>query len=141
MSDEDDLTGAQPKPLDKALLDYHNRWQRWCWVFRELTRDRPGVTNSDDHDVYHGNVWVAGGQHAKRQDDGGYKLIEFFEDDVLELYDLRSDIGETANLSERMPERANCTARSSNGVGTSAPPFRARGIRRTDRKARPRNSG
>jgi len=34
---------------------------------------------------------------------GDYKLIEFFEDGSLELYDLGTDIGETNDLAEQMP--------------------------------------
>ena len=37
---------------------------------------------------------------------GKYKLIEFFEDDHIELYDLETDIGETVNLASTQPERA-----------------------------------
>ena len=37
---------------------------------------------------------------------GDYKLIEFFEDGALELYDLRQDPGETRNLAAAEPERA-----------------------------------
>ena len=37
-----------------------------------------------------------------RADD--YKLIEFFEDGRLELYNLRDDIGEERNLAEQMPQ-------------------------------------
>ena len=37
---------------------------------------------------------------------GGWKLIEFFEDGHLELYNLRDDIGEEKNLAEAMPEKA-----------------------------------
>jgi len=37
---------------------------------------------------------------------GDYKLIEWFEDGALELYNLKSDIGEQDNLVETMPERA-----------------------------------
>lgn len=36
---------------------------------------------------------------------GDYKLIEFFEDGTLELYNLAQDIGETENLAQRMPEK------------------------------------
>jgi arylsulfatase A-like enzyme len=36
---------------------------------------------------------------------GDYKLIEFFEDGRVELYNLREDIGETHDLSEEQPER------------------------------------
>ncbi|MFP4028157.1 MAG: sulfatase [Candidatus Brocadiia bacterium] len=37
---------------------------------------------------------------------GDFKLIEFFEDDHLELYNLRHDIGEKHNLAEDEPETA-----------------------------------
>jgi len=36
---------------------------------------------------------------------GDFKLIEFFEDSSLELYNLKDDIGETKNLAERMPDK------------------------------------
>lgn len=37
--------------------------------------------------------------------DGRYKLIEWFEDGNLELFDLQEDIGETKNLADEMPEK------------------------------------
>ena len=37
---------------------------------------------------------------------GDYKLIEFFEDDRRELYDLRRDLGETQDLAQVMPDKA-----------------------------------
>ncbi len=37
---------------------------------------------------------------------GKYKLIEYFEDGHLELYNLEKDTGETVNLAESMPEKA-----------------------------------
>jgi hypothetical protein len=37
---------------------------------------------------------------------GNYKLIEFFEDGRLELYDLKADPGETRNLAASQPRRA-----------------------------------
>ena len=37
---------------------------------------------------------------------GDYKLIEFYEDGALELYNLKDDIGETRNLAGEMPEQA-----------------------------------
>jgi len=36
---------------------------------------------------------------------GDWKLMEFFEDGRLELYNLRDDIGETTNLAKKMPEK------------------------------------
>ena len=37
---------------------------------------------------------------------GSYKLIEFFEDNRIELYNLNDDIGEQKNLAHKMPEKA-----------------------------------
>ncbi len=37
---------------------------------------------------------------------GDWKLIEFFEDDRLELYNLKQDLSETRNLAAEMPEKA-----------------------------------
>jgi len=36
---------------------------------------------------------------------GNWKLIEYFEDDTLELYNLRNDIGEENNLAAKMPKK------------------------------------
>ena len=33
--------------------------------FGEIIKDRPTITIPDDHDVYHGNLWGAGGRQAK----------------------------------------------------------------------------
>ena len=71
---EGDISGAQRAPIDAAVLDYLDKWYRWCWSFRELVRDRPSITIPDDHDVYHGNLWGAGGRRAEKQDDGGYRM-------------------------------------------------------------------
>jgi len=37
---------------------------------------------------------------------GDYKLIEWFEDGRVELYNLAQDIGETTNLATQMPKKA-----------------------------------
>jgi arylsulfatase A len=37
---------------------------------------------------------------------GKYKLIEYYEDGALELYDLEEDIGEQSNLADQTPKRA-----------------------------------
>ena len=51
---------------------------------------------------YHGSGNVPSG--AVRV--GDYKLVEWFEDDRLELYNLAGDLGETENLAATMPEKA-----------------------------------
>jgi arylsulfatase A-like enzyme len=37
---------------------------------------------------------------------GDWKLLEFFEDNRLELYNLKDDLGEKTNLAAKMPEKA-----------------------------------
>jgi len=46
-----------------------------------------------------------GGRPAASVRDGDWKLIKFFEDDKLELYNLRDDIGEQHDLSQAEPDR------------------------------------
>lgn len=38
---------------------------------------------------------------------GDFKLIEFFEDNHVELYNLSDDLGEKTNLAEKLPQQAN----------------------------------
>jgi arylsulfatase A-like enzyme len=38
---------------------------------------------------------------------GDFKLIEFFEDMHVELYNLKNDIGEHTDLAARMPDKAD----------------------------------
>ncbi len=69
--------GIERLPLERATLDYLRKWYLFGWGFRDLLRDTPSVCMPDDHDVYHGNVWGAGGRHAEGfgqpgQDSGGY---------------------------------------------------------------------
>jgi alkaline phosphatase D len=71
-------TVAVKSPLDKAELDYMYKWYLWCWAFGELARDVPCICIPDDHDVYHGNIWGAGGRPAKENDDGGYVMPASF---------------------------------------------------------------
>jgi len=81
---EGDLTG--PNRLDVALsiADYQTKYRRFLWAFRELLRDRPSVMIPDDHDVFHGNLWGAGGVLAEKreglsaQDSGGYRMPAAF---------------------------------------------------------------
>lgn len=75
--------GASPTraDFDHPYHDYLYKWYLWLWAFRDLTSDIPSVAIPDDHDVFHGNVWGAGGKAtppglagAEAQDQGGYKL-------------------------------------------------------------------
>ena len=76
---ESGLAGIERGPLDVAALDYLYHWYRFVWAFRDLARDIPTVMIPDDHDVYHGNVWGAGGikaegEHTPFSDNGGYGM-------------------------------------------------------------------
>lgn len=47
-----------------------------------------------------------GGRPGAAIRQGDFKLIEFYEDDHVELYNLAQDLGETNNLATRQPEKA-----------------------------------
>ncbi|MDH3591659.1 MAG: discoidin domain-containing protein, partial [Planctomycetota bacterium] len=66
--------GRSPSPADRDHLesDYLYKWYLWCWAYRELTRDTPCVVIPDDHDVFQGNLWGAGGRRTDRDSKGGY---------------------------------------------------------------------
>lgn len=49
---------------------------------------------------YHGSAWTPGAAIRK----GKWKLIEFYDYELTELYNLEEDIGETNDLSEEYPE-------------------------------------
>ncbi|MBT3378634.1 MAG: hypothetical protein HN742_02570 [Lentisphaerae bacterium] len=66
--------GTERKPVDRACLDYLRKWYIYGWAFRELMRDRPCVSIPDDHDVYQGNIWGAGGRSTTRDNLGGYVM-------------------------------------------------------------------
>lgn len=67
--------GIIRKPADRSIINYLRKWYLFGWSFGDLMRDRPSVILPDDHDVYQGNIWGAGGvdpngmaNHSK----GGY---------------------------------------------------------------------
>ncbi len=74
--------GTQRFPTDVAMLDYLRKWYIYGWAYRDLMKDRPTVSITDDHDVYHGNIWGENGKHSptkrrggsKGQDAGGYMM-------------------------------------------------------------------
>ncbi|MCF7975342.1 MAG: alkaline phosphatase D family protein [Phycisphaerae bacterium] len=81
--------GTQTTPLDKACNDYLRKWYLYGWAYRDLLKDRPTVAIPDDHDVYHGNIWGAGGKATEKglngaaaQDSGGYKFHPEFVNTV-----------------------------------------------------------
>jgi len=48
--------------LHRMTVNYLRKLALLGWSMREVTKDRPTVWTPDDHDVYHGNVWGAGGR-------------------------------------------------------------------------------
>lgn len=74
------------RPGDRAVISYLRKYAMHGWTWRDLLRDTPSITIPDDHDVFHGNLWGAGGEPADvshgfgspAQDTGGYKMsVEF----------------------------------------------------------------
>ncbi len=73
--------GIQRKPLATATLDYLRKWMIYGWEYGELLRNTPSLAMTDDHDVYHGNIWGAGGISIEKRiaegyatDNGGYRM-------------------------------------------------------------------
>ncbi len=60
------------EPINKLMLDYLYKWYLWCWAYADLTREIPSICIPDDHDVYQGNLWGAGGRKTDKDDKGGY---------------------------------------------------------------------
>ncbi len=73
----DQLYETSPTRIENRVsptLDYLYKWYLWVWAFRDMTRNTPTILQTDDHDVYHPNVWGNGGRHAPENDwnKGGY---------------------------------------------------------------------
>ncbi len=68
--------GIQQHPVETACLDYLRKWYLLGWSFGDLMRDRLTICLPDDHDVYQGNIWGAGGRKISRKehDRGGYVM-------------------------------------------------------------------
>ncbi len=70
---------------------------------------------------YHGSNWRPGSAIRENQ----WKLIEFYENQSVELYDLASDPGEQHNLAQKLPERAESLREKMHqqlqGMGASYP--------------------
>lgn len=76
------IQSREPALEIPAMLDYQRKWFIFGWAVRDLTRKIPSVCMTDDHDMYHGNVWGCGGRPTNpaatttyaSQDSGGYKM-------------------------------------------------------------------
>ncbi len=64
---EGDITPARRDP-STIYIDYLSKYQRFCWAMGDLMKDRPSIIIPDDHDVYQGNLWGAGGNEGQAQE-------------------------------------------------------------------------
>jgi alkaline phosphatase D len=77
--------GANPtgKDVIHIELDYMYKWYLWCWAYRNIVKDLPTISIPDDHDVYQGNIWGAGGRVTDLDTKGGYvhggKFVQMVE--------------------------------------------------------------
>ncbi|MFO8013129.1 MAG: sulfatase [Phycisphaerae bacterium] len=96
------LEAAGGKPPDGQVLDGESLV---ALMTQKGDLDRDAI-------YWHFPAYLQGGGGTWRTTPGGiirsgdWKLIEYFEDGHLELYNLRDDIGETTNLADRQPEKA-----------------------------------
>ena len=65
----DQVYEARPTKVDNSgnyssFLDYMYKWYLFCWAHRDLMRNIPTICMPDDHDVYQGNLWGAGGKQC-----------------------------------------------------------------------------
>lgn len=79
--------GASPTVADREhpFLDYLYKWYLWCISNKDICTRVPTIAIPDDHDVYHGNLWGAGGKATdpgltgvKAQDSGGFRMSRDF---------------------------------------------------------------
>ena len=68
--------GIQLTPIEAARLDYLRKWYMFGWAWGEFTRNTPCISLPDDHDVYHGNVWGAGGRGAEYPAEGEQQAVQ-----------------------------------------------------------------
>ena len=79
------IESRAPNLIQPAMYDFMRKWFIFGWAVRDLTREIPSVCMTDDHDVYHGNIWGCGGRPTNPalgdegegqagEDSGGYKM-------------------------------------------------------------------
>ena len=76
------IASRSPELIESAMLDFLRKWYIFGWAAGGLTRAIPSVCMTDDHDMFHGNIWGCGGRPTNPaarttfaiQDSGGYKM-------------------------------------------------------------------
>ncbi|MCL6265445.1 sulfatase [Flagellimonas myxillae] len=89
-----DILGMEARP--EQHVDGANLNPLW-----DGSKEQPHGTLFWDFPHYHGSGWTPGCAIRK----GDWKLIQFYEEDRLELYNLKDDIGELNDLAEKFPEK------------------------------------
>jgi hypothetical protein len=88
---------------------------------------RTGSLNRDELFWHYPHYSNQGGKPGAAVRAGDYKLLEFFEDKRVELYNLREDISEKNDLSNTMPDKKtellNKLHQWQNSVGAQFPDF------------------
>tara|TARA_B100000953_G_scaffold298844_1_gene296876 strand:+ start:1808 stop:3226 length:1419 start_codon:yes stop_codon:yes gene_type:complete len=93
--------------LFPTILDYAGLKSETEIDGKSLMPILKGESKMDREDVfwhfphYHGSLWKPGS--AIRH--GDWKLVQHFESNTVELYDLKNDIGEMNDLSSKFPEK------------------------------------
>ncbi len=84
----DNVYEGRPTAPDRSgefssYLDYLYKWYMFCWAHGELARNAVTVCMTDDHDVYHGNIWGDGGKKAPQEPEYGIYPAHYkgFEND------------------------------------------------------------
>ena len=65
------IESREPGLIGAAMLDFQRKWFIFGWSVGELTRNIPSVCMTDDHDMYHGNIWGCGGRPTNPALGGG----------------------------------------------------------------------
>lgn len=74
-----DFAGVQRTPVDKAALDYLDKWAKWCWAFGDLARQRPTICLPAAQDYFQAQLWGAQGRPARQSaDEGGFLMSPEF---------------------------------------------------------------
>jgi hypothetical protein len=56
------LVSRAPDLIETTILDFLRKWFIFGWAVGDLTREIPSACMTDDHDMYHGNIWGCGGR-------------------------------------------------------------------------------
>jgi arylsulfatase A-like enzyme len=96
------VTSTDFLPTVAEMIDTEAPENEGISLFSHLMKNKPLSERSIFWHYPHYSYQLGEPSGAIRE--GKYKLIEFFEDGRTELYDLKSDPGETRDLSRTLPE-------------------------------------